>query len=161
MSPSARDRRRGGIADDDVRRVGLGEGAGVDYFIAGTTKDEGGHVLPNCIVRLYLSASNVLVDTTDSGVSGTFSFTVSDNTTLYYVVAVKSNYSEAESAHTVVGGDTVALVLLAQHAAGWKDRQLDDYLERQIREEEELMMVLQIVAQVIDDEELCLISKAS
>lgn len=161
MSPSARDRRRGGIADDDVRRVGLGEAQVVDYFITGTTKDEHGHVLPNCIVRLYLSASNVLVDTTDSGLSGTFSFTVTDNTTLYYVVAIKANYSEAESVHTIVGGDTVALVLLAQHAAGRVHKEQDDYYERQQREEDELMMVLQIVAQVIDEEETWLHSKAS
>jgi len=130
------------------------------YTITGTTKDEHGHALPNCIVRLYLASSNVLVDTTDSGVSGTFSFTVSDNTTLYYVVATKSNYTEAESAHNIVGGDTVALVLEAQHAAGWKDRQLDDYLEREIRDEAELMMVIQIVAQAVEEEDWQL-SKAS
>ena len=151
---------RGPVFDEDYRWSDYSDESPASFNITGTTKDEHGHALPNCIVRLFLSASNVLVDTTDSGVSGTFSFTVPDNTTPYYVVATKSAYSEAESAHNIVGGDTVALVLEAQHATGRFHRERDDYLERERREEDELMMVLQIVTQVIDEEEICL-SKAS
>lgn len=109
MTP-VRDSRKRGATGLDPRKAGIGpRGYTIDGHIYGD-----GNPLAGATVTLYLSSNDSLVSQTTSDGSGYYSFSVVGNTTHYYVTAQKSGYTSAESVHTVVGGNTVDLTLVAQ-----------------------------------------------
>lgn len=57
-----------------------------NFTITGVTKDSSGVALGSCTVKLFLTASDVLSQSTISDASGNYSFIV-DKTVSYYVVA--------------------------------------------------------------------------
>jgi hypothetical protein len=59
------------------------------YRISGVSRDCNSQVVPNATVKLYLTATDTVVQTTTSDASGQYSFTVADNSTHYYLVAYK------------------------------------------------------------------------
>lgn len=71
-----------------VRKAFRSPKAHARYVVAGVTKDSTGALLGACTVRLFDTATNVLVATTDSDESGNFAFYVSPDTA-YYIVAYK------------------------------------------------------------------------
>lgn len=60
---------------------------GALYAITGVTRDSSGAVLPGCIVRLYRTATDVIVDTVTSDGSGNYTFPNVTPGDTYYVVA--------------------------------------------------------------------------
>ena len=57
------------------------------FHVSGITRDCGGTALGSCQVLLFRTSDNLLIDSTTSDVNGNYSFTVSDNTTTYFLVA--------------------------------------------------------------------------
>lgn len=147
MSP-VKDRRKGGVTAVDPRKGGIGPRTTPSYSITVRTFNAFSVSLPNCTVELYLTATDVLIETKNSGALGACTFTVADNTTQYYVKASKTGYSTSESAHTVVGGTSVDLTLIAvpatQPAAGggMQPPITEGRLRQRIIEDDEDMLVI-------------------
>jgi hypothetical protein len=63
--------------------------AAMVYHISGVTRDSDGTPLGSCMVDLFRSSNKSFVAEVVSGLDGSYSFTVSDNTTQYFVRAYK------------------------------------------------------------------------
>ena len=59
------------------------------YTITGITRDANGTPLGNCTVWLFRTSDKAFIAETTSDASGNYSFSVSDNTTQYFVRAFK------------------------------------------------------------------------
>lgn len=76
------------------------------YFsIGGITKDNTGAVLANCVVNLFRSDNNVLVDSLISGADGSFNFTTAGPGEFYYEVAYKAGAPDVAgtTTNTLIG----------------------------------------------------------
>src|SRR3954454_12263498 len=78
---------------------------GLLYAISGVTRDSTGAALGSCTVKLYRTATDVLVDTTVSDVSGNYSFPNVTPGDTYYVVAYLAGSPDVEGTtnNTLVG----------------------------------------------------------
>lgn len=59
------------------------------FFISGITKDSTGAVLENCVVKLFDSDTNAMMQTMTSDANGVYSFQVAPGK-VFYVVAYKA-----------------------------------------------------------------------
>lgn len=75
------------------------------YAISGVTRDSTGSALGSCTVKLYRTATDVLVDTTTSDVSGNYSFPNVTSQDAYYLVAYLDGSPDVEGTtdNTLVG----------------------------------------------------------
>lgn len=78
---------------------------GTLYGISGVTRDSSGAALGSCVVKLYRTATDVLVDSTVSDGSGNYSFPNVTPGDTYYVVAYLAGSPDVEGTtnNTLVG----------------------------------------------------------
>jgi len=75
------------------------------WTISGQTQTCSGAVLGSCTVLLFRTSDNVIIGTTTSDGAGNYSFTVSDGTTAYFLVAYYANAPDVTGAtlNTIFG----------------------------------------------------------
>lgn len=75
------------------------------YHLTGVTKSSTGAALGSVTVKLYRTSDDALIATTTSDGSGNYSFTLSNTTTQYYVVAYKAGSPDVAgtTVNTLVG----------------------------------------------------------
>lgn len=79
--------------------------AGTLYHITGVTKNASGSALASCTVKLFRASDDLLIASTTSDGSGSYSFNVGNNTTQYYLVAYKAGSPDVAGTtkNTLVG----------------------------------------------------------
>ena len=97
-------------ADDDAGGVppfmaSMNPQPAVYLHVFGITKDRTGVPLGNCVVHLFNSATDVLVEQNTSDANGNYEFRSASLTTLYYVVAYKPGSPDVAGAtvNTLIG----------------------------------------------------------
>lgn len=76
------------------------------YFrVGGVTRDSTGAALGLCVVDLFLTATNVLMDSVVSDASGTYEFRTAGPSSSYYVVAYRAGSPDlaGTTVNTLVG----------------------------------------------------------
>lgn len=64
--------------------------AGATFHVSGTTVDSTGAALASCVVQLFRTGDDTLVQEITSDGSGAFTFTLGDNAGNFYIVAYKA-----------------------------------------------------------------------
>lgn len=76
------------------------------FKISGVTKDSTGAVLGNCVVKMYRTTDNVIIDSVTSDTNGLFEFrSAAAPPTAYYLVAYKAGGTDVAgtTVNTIVG----------------------------------------------------------
>ncbi len=75
------------------------------YLIAGVTRDSGGAPLGSCVIQLFRTSDDAIIEEKTSAGDGSFSFTVPNGITQYYIVAYKAGSPDVAgtTVNTLVG----------------------------------------------------------
>lgn len=78
------------------------------YAISGVTRDSAGAVLGTCVIDLFLTETDLKIDTTTSDANGVFEFRSTAPITNYYMVAYKAGSPDVAgvTANTLTGSGT-------------------------------------------------------